>query len=93
MVEIYKQILDYDYEFSNYGNIRSTKTKRILKHLKNKGKNQCYVQLTVTGGRSNFYIHQLLCIYYREDFENCEYSYDAVMKICEVNKLKNNPHE
>ena len=87
MVEIYKQIFDYDYEFSNYGNIRSMKTGHILKHCKNKGTPLCYVQLMVRGVRSNFYIHQLLCIFYRDGFEKCDYSYEAVMELCELNKL------
>ena len=32
MGEVYKQIQDFDYECSNYGNIKNMKTGRILKH-------------------------------------------------------------
>ena len=88
MVEIYKQIFYYDYEFSNYGNIRNTKTKRILKHQQVQDKPQKYVNLQVKGEQTKFYIHQLLCIFYRDGFEKCDYSYEAVMELCELNKLK-----
>ena len=84
MGEVYKQIQDFDYECSNYGNIRNMKTGRILKH--HTCKNLKYVQLTLDKGKSTkFYVHMILAIFYREGFEKCEYSYEGVMKLCEQN--------
>ena len=93
MGEIYKQILNYDYEFSNYGNIRNIKTKRIKKHQQVQNKPQKYVNLQVNGKPSKFYIHQLFCIFYRDGFEKCDYSYEAVMALCEINKQNGKPDD
>ena len=68
MIEIYKKILDFDYEISNYGNIRNTKTGRIMK--KQLVRNSITVNLRKDKKNNKFYLTYLLIIIYRDGFED-----------------------
>ena len=72
MIEIYKKILDFDYEISNYGNIRNTKTGRIMK--KQLVRNSITVNLRKDKKNNKFYLTYLLIIIYRDGFEDCDWN-------------------
>ena len=60
MEEEYKKIDDYEnYEISNQGNVRNTKTNRILKPRK-KGCGYYFIGLCKNCTTTNFYIHRLV---------------------------------
>jgi hypothetical protein len=72
MIEIYKKILDFDYEISNYGNIRNIKTGRIMK--KQLVRNSITVNLRKDKKNNKFYLTYLLIIIYRDGFEDCDWN-------------------
>lgn len=62
-MEIWKDIKGYEniYQVSNFGNVKNTRTNRIIKSKKN-SKGYMLVGLYKDGERKNFYVHRLVAI-------------------------------
>ena len=86
MIEIYKNILDFDYEISNYGNIRNIKTGRIMK--KQLVRNSITVNLRKDRKNYKFYFTYLMNIVFRDGFEDCDWNDKYLLERIETIKNK-----
>lgn len=72
-MEIYKDIIGFEnYQISNYGNVYSKKTKKVLKNLLNTN-GYLKVHLQIKGKMKNLYIHRLVGEYFVENPNNFKY--------------------
>ena len=89
MGEVYKKISDFDYEISNFGNVRNMKTGRIMKQQKLK--TSIAVNLRRNGENIKRYLNWLLIFEYGEEFENVNnMDLNELLTMCENNKRKSN---
>lgn len=69
MKEIWKQSIVENYEISNYGRIKNTKTNHIVKPDKEE-KGYCRLSIKVNGKKKHFAVHRLVAIAFIPNPEN-----------------------
>lgn len=84
--ELWKDISNWDYQISNFGNVKSNITNKIIKPWQNKNG---YVSVTLhkNGIKRNFYIHRLVAKYFVENKNPKSY-----FEINHIDENKKNNH-
>ena len=85
MKEIWRDIPDLKgYQASNYGQIKSLKSNKILSQINN-GNGYLYVTISINGKRKNYYVHRLIAQTFLKEFDD-----KKVINHKDYNKQNNN---